>query len=152
MVNLKNRSFLKLLDFTPEEIQYLLDLAAELKADKKAGREHKTLIGKNIALIFEKTSTRTRCSFEVAAYDQGAHVTYLGPTGSQIGIKETMKDTARVLGRMYDGIEYRGFAQTTVEELAKYSGVPVWNGLTNEFHPTQILADFLTMREHSNKP
>ncbi len=152
MVNLKNRSFLKLLDFTPEEIQYLLDLAAELKADKKAGREHKTLVGKNIALIFEKTSTRTRCSFEVAAYDQGAHVTYLGPTGSQIGIKETMKDTARVLGRMYDGIEYRGFAQTTVEELAKYSGVPVWNGLTNEFHPTQILADFLTMREHSNKP
>ncbi len=152
MVNLKNRSFLKLLDFTPEEIQYLLNLAAELKADKKAGREHKTLVGKNIALIFEKTSTRTRCSFEVAAYDQGAHVTYLGPTGSQIGIKETMKDTARVLGRMYDGIEYRGFAQTTVEELAKYSGVPVWNGLTNEFHPTQILADFLTMREHSNKP
>jgi ornithine carbamoyltransferase len=152
MVNLKNRSFLKLLDFTPEEIQYLLNLAAELKADKKAGREHKTLVGKNIALIFEKTSTRTRCSFEVAAYDQGAHVTYLGPTGSQIGIKETMKDTARVLGRMYDGIEYRGFAQTTVEELAKSSGVPVWNGLTNEFHPTQILADFLTMREHSNKP
>ena len=115
MVNLKNRSFLKLLDFTPEEIQYLLDLAAELKADKKAGREQKTLVGKNIALIFEKTSTRTRCSFEVAAYDQGAHVTYLGPSGSQIGIKETMKDTARVLGRMYDGIEYRGFAQTTVE-------------------------------------
>ncbi len=152
MVNLKNRSFLKLLDFTPEEIQYLLDLAAKLKADKKAGREHKTLVGKNIALIFEKTSTRTRCSFEVAAYDQGAHVTYLGPSGSQIGIKETMKDTARVLGRMYDGIEYRGFAQTTVEELAQYSGVPVWNGLTNEFHPTQILADFLTMREHSNKP
>jgi len=152
MVNLKNRSFLKLLDFTPEEIQYLLDLAAELKADKKAGREHKTLVGKNIALIFEKTSTRTRCSFEVAAYDQGAHVTYLGPSGSQIGIKETMKDTARVLGRMYDGIEYRGFAQKTVEELSEYSGVPVWNGLTNEFHPTQILADFLTMREHSNKP
>ncbi|MBR6457761.1 MAG: ornithine carbamoyltransferase [Bacteroidales bacterium] len=152
MIDLKNRSFLKLLDFSPAEIQYLLDLAAELKADKKAGREHKTLVGKNIALIFEKTSTRTRCSFEVAAYDQGAHVTYLGPTGSQIGIKETMKDTARVLGRMYDGIEYRGFAQTTVEELAKYSGVPVWNGLTNEFHPTQILADFLTMREHSSKP
>ena len=152
MVNLKNRSFLKLLDFTPEEIQYLLDLAAELKADKKAGREHKTLVGKNIALIFEKTSTRTRCSFEVAAYDQGAHVTYLGPSGSQIGIKETMKDTARVLGRMYDGIEYRGFAQKTVEELSEYSGVPVWNGLTNEFHPTQILADFLTMREHSDKP
>ena len=152
MIDLKNRSFLKLLDFSPAEIQYLLDLAAELKADKKAGREHKTLVGKNIALIFEKTSTRTRCSFEVAAYDQGAHVTYLGPTGSQIGIKETMKDTARVLGRMYDGIEYRGFAQKTVEELAKYSGVPVWNGLTNEFHPTQILADYLTMREHSDKP
>ena len=152
MVNLKKRSFLKLLDYTPEEIQYLLDLAAELKADKKAGREHKTLTGKNIALIFEKTSTRTRCAFETAAYDQGAHVTYLGPTGSQIGVKESMKDTARVLGRMYDGIEYRGFAQTTVEELAQYSGVPVWNGLTNEFHPTQILADFLTMREHSVKP
>ncbi|MBP5488175.1 MAG: ornithine carbamoyltransferase [Bacteroidales bacterium] len=152
MVDLKNRSFLKLLDFTPEEIQYLLDLAAELKADKKTGREHKTLIGKNIALIFEKTSTRTRCAFETAAYDQGAHVTYLGPTGSQIGIKESMKDTARVLGRMYDGIEYRGFAQKTVEELAEYSGVPVWNGLTNEFHPTQILADFLTMREHTSKP
>ncbi len=151
-VNLKNRSFLKLLDFTPEEIQYFLDLAAELKQAKREGRERKTMVGKNIALIFEKTSTRTRCSFEVAAYDQGAHVTYLGPSGSQIGIKETMKDTARVLGRMYDGIEYRGFAQTTVEELAKYSGVPVWNGLTNEFHPTQILADFLTMREHSDKP
>ena len=151
-VNLKNRSFLKLLDFTPEEIQYFLDLAAELKKAKREGKERKTLTGKNIALIFEKTSTRTRCSFEVAAYDQGAHVTYLGPTGSQIGIKETMKDTARVLGRMYDGIEYRGFAQTTVEELAEYAGVPVWNGLTNEFHPTQILADFLTMREHSDKP
>ena len=151
-VNLKNRSFLKLLDFTPEEITYLLDLAAELKAAKKDGTEKQTMKGKNIALIFEKTSTRTRCSFEVAAYDQGAHVTYLGPTGSQIGIKESMKDTARVLGRMYDGIEYRGFAQTTVEQLAEYSGVPVWNGLTNEFHPTQILADFLTMREHSNKP
>ena len=151
-VNLKNRSFLKLLDFTPEEIQYFLDLAADLKKAKREGKERKTLTGKNIALIFEKTSTRTRCSFEVAAYDQGAHVTYLGPTGSQIGIKETMKDTARVLGRMYDGIEYRGFAQTTVEELAEYAGVPVWNGLTNEFHPTQILADFLTMREHSDKP
>ena len=149
---LHNRSFLKLLDFTPAQIQYLLDLAAQLKADKKAGREVQHLKGKNIALIFEKTSTRTRCSFEVAAYDQGAHVTYLGPTGSQIGIKETMKDTARVLGRMYDGIEYRGFAQTTVEELAEFSGVPVWNGLTNEFHPTQILADFLTMREHAGKP
>ena len=151
-VNLKKRSFLKLLDFTPEEIRYLLDLAAELKAAKKAGREVQTMKGRNIALIFEKTSTRTRCSFEVAAYDQGAHVTYLGPTGSQIGIKESMKDTARVLGRMYDGIEYRGFAQKTVEELARYSGVPVWNGLTNEFHPTQILADFLTMREHAGKP
>ena len=150
--NLKNRSFLKLLDYTPGEIRYLLDLAAKLKADKKAGKEQKHLCGKNIALIFEKTSTRTRCSFEVAAYDQGAHVTYLGPTGSQIGIKESMKDTARVLGRMYDGIEYRGFAQPTVEELAKYSGVPVWNGLTNEFHPTQILADLLTIEEHSSKP
>ena len=151
-INLKGRSFLKLLDYTPEEIRFLLDLAAKLKADKKAGLEQKHLKGKNIALIFEKTSTRTRCAFEVASYDQGAHVTYLGPTGSQIGVKESMKDTARVLGRMYDGIEYRGFAQTTVGELAKYSGVPVWNGLTNEFHPTQILADFLTMREHSEKP
>ena len=151
-INLKGRSFLKLLDYTPEEIRFLLDLAAKLKADKKAGLEQKHLKGKNIALIFEKTSTRTRCAFEVASYDQGAHVTYLGPTGSQIGVKESMKDTARVLGRMYDGIEYRGFAQTTVEDLAKYSGVPVWNGLTNEFHPTQILADFLTMREHSEKP
>jgi ornithine carbamoyltransferase len=150
--NLRNRSFLKLLDFTPKEIQYLLDLAKELKRAKYAGTEQPRLKGKNIALIFEKTSTRTRCAFEVAAYDQGAHVTYLGPTGSQIGIKETMKDTARVLGRMYDGIEYRGFAQTTVEDLAKYSGVPVWNGLTNEFHPTQILADFLTMSEHVDKP
>ena len=150
--NLKNRSFLKLLDFTPEEIQYLLDLAADLKRAKKAGTEQPRLTGKNIALIFEKTSTRTRCSFEVAAHDQGAHVTYLGPTGSQIGIKESMKDTARVLGRMFDGIEYRGFGQAIVEELAQYAGVPVWNGLTNEFHPTQILADFLTMREHVDKP
>ena len=150
--NLRNRSFLKLLDFTPKEIQYLLDLAADLKKAKYAGTEQPRLKGKNIALIFEKTSTRTRCAFEVAAYDQGAHVTYLGPTGSQIGVKESMKDTARVLGRMYDGIEYRGFAQKTVEELARYSGVPVWNGLTNEFHPTQILADFLTMREHTDKP
>ena len=150
--NLKNRSFLKLLDFSPKEIQYLLDLAAELKKAKYAGTEQPRLKGKNIALIFEKTSTRTRCAFETAAYDQGAHVTYLGPTGSQIGVKESMKDTARVLGRMYDGIEYRGFAQATVEELAKYAGVPVWNGLTNEFHPTQILADFLTMSEHSDKP
>ncbi|MBO4623933.1 MAG: ornithine carbamoyltransferase [Bacteroidales bacterium] len=150
--NLRNRSFLKLLDFSPKEIQYLLDLAAELKTAKRTGTEQPRLKGKNIALIFEKTSTRTRCAFETAAYDQGAHVTYLGPTGSQIGVKESMKDTARVLGRMYDGIEYRGFAQKTVEELARYSGVPVWNGLTNEFHPTQILADFLTMREHAGKP
>ena len=150
--SLKNRSFLKLLDFTPEQIRYLLELARSLKADKKAGREQQHLKGKNIALIFEKTSTRTRCAFEVAAHDQGAHVTYLGPSGSQIGIKETMKDTACVLGRMYDGIEYRGFAQTTVEELAEFSGVPVWNGLTNEFHPTQLLADLLTMQEHSDKP
>ena len=151
-INLKNRSFLKLLDFTPEEIQYFLDLAAQLKADKKAGTEQPRLAGKNIALIFEKTSTRTRCAFEVAAHDQGAHVTYLGPTGSQIGVKESMRDTARVLGRMFDGIEYRGFGQDIVEELAQYAGVPVWNGLTNEFHPTQILADFLTMREHTDKP
>lgn len=150
--SLKNRNFLKLLDYTPAEIRYLLDLARDLKAAKKGGQEEQHLKGKNIALIFEKTSTRTRCAFEVAAHDQGAHVTYLGPTGSQIGIKETMKDTARVLGRMYDGIEYRGFGQAIVEELAKYAGVPVWNGLTNEFHPTQILADLLTMEEHSTKP
>jgi len=150
--NLRNRSFLKLLDFTPKEIQYLLDLARDLKRAKYTGTEQPRMKGKNIALIFEKTSTRTRCAFEVAAYDQGAHVTYLGPTGSQIGIKESMKDTARVLGRMFDGIEYRGFAQTTVEQLAEYSGVPVWNGLTNEFHPTQVLADFLTMSEHVDKP
>ena len=151
-VDLHNRHFLKLLDFTPQEIQFFLDLAAELKRSKKAGTEVQRLKGKNIALIFEKTSTRTRCSFEVAAHDQGAHVTYLGPTGSQIGIKESMKDTARVLGRMFDGIEYRGFGQSIVEELAQYAGVPVWNGLTNEFHPTQILADFLTMQEHIDKP
>ena len=150
--NLRNRSFLKLLDFSPKEIRFLLDLAKDLKKAKYAGTEQPRLTGKNIALIFEKTSTRTRCAFEVAAHDQGAHVTYLGPSGSQIGIKESMKDTARVLGRMFDGIEYRGFAQATVEDLAKYSGVPVWNGLTNEFHPTQILADFLTMREHVDKP
>jgi ornithine carbamoyltransferase len=150
--NLRNRNFLKLLDFTPEEIKFLLKLAADLKAAKYAGTEQPKLTGKNIALIFEKTSTRTRCAFEVGAKDQGAHVTYLGPTGSQIGIKESMKDTARVLGRMFDGIEYRGFGQDIVEELAKYAGVPVWNGLTNEFHPTQILADFLTMQEHSDKP
>jgi len=151
-INLKKRHFLKLLDFTPEEIGYLLDLSAELKKAKKEGTEKQFLKGKNIALIFEKASTRTRCAFEVAAYDQGAHVTYLGPTGSQIGQKESMKDTARVLGGMYDGIEYRGYGQEIVEELAKYAGVPVWNGLTNEFHPTQILADFLTMKEHSEKP
>lgn len=150
--NLKNRNFLKLLDFTPTEIKFLLDLSADLKKAKYAGTEQPKLKGKNIALIFEKTSTRTRCAFEVAAFDQGAQVTYLGPTGSQIGVKESMKDTARVLGRMYDGIEYRGFGQEIVEELGKYAGVPVWNGLTNEFHPTQILADFLTMMEHSNKP
>ncbi|WP_373745715.1 ornithine carbamoyltransferase [Neisseria dentiae] len=151
-MNLKNRHFLKLLDYTPEEIEYLLDLAAELKAAKKSGREERRLRGRNIALIFEKTSTRTRCAFEVAAYDQGANVTYLEPGGSQIGHKESIKDTARVLGRMYDAIEYRGFGQEIVEELAKYAGVPVYNGLTNEFHPTQILADMLTMREHSRKP
>ncbi len=150
--SLKNRSFLKLLDFTPEEIRYLLELARDLKQAKKAGTEQQRLRGRNIALIFEKTSTRTRCSFEAAAHDQGAHAVYLGPTGSQIGVKESMKDTARVLGRMFDGIEYRGFAQTTVEELARYAGVPVWNGLTDEAHPTQILADFLTMTEHSTKP
>ncbi|MDD4847663.1 MAG: ornithine carbamoyltransferase [Bacteroidales bacterium] len=150
--NLRNRNFLKLLDFTPTEIKFFLDLAADLKKAKYAGTEQPRLKGKNIALIFEKTSTRTRCAFEVAALDQGAHVTYLGPTGSQIGVKESMKDTARVLGRMFDGIEYRGFGQAIVEELAEYAGVPVWNGLTNEFHPTQILADFLTMQEHVDKP
>lgn len=151
-VNLKNRNFLKLLDFSPKEIIYLLELSAQLKADKKNGSEQQKLKGKNIALIFEKTSTRTRCAFEVAAHDQGASITYLGPTGSQIGHKESMKDTARVLGRMYDGIEYRGYGQQIVEELGKYAGVPVWNGLTNEFHPTQVLADFLTMQEHCPKP
>ncbi len=149
--NLRNRSFVKLLDFTPGEIKFLLKLSADLKAAKYGGYEQPTLTGKNIALIFEKSSTRTRTSFEVAAYDQGAHVTYLGPSGSQIGHKETMKDTARVLGRIYDGIEYRGFAQETVEILAQYAGVPVWNGLTDKFHPTQILADILTMTEHSYK-
>lgn len=150
--NLRNRHFLKLLDFTPQEIKFLLDLSIELKKAKYAGAEKPRLKGKNIALIFEKTSTRTRCAFEVAAHDQGANVTYLGPTGSQIGSKESMKDTARVLGRMYDGIEYRGFGQAIVEELAEYAGVPVWNGLTDEFHPTQILADFLTMTEYANMP
>ncbi len=150
--NLRNRNFLKLLDFSPKEIMFLLELSADLKKAKYAGTEQPRLTGKNIALIFEKASTRTRCAFETAAYDQGAKVTYLGPSGSQIGKKESMKDTARVLGRMYDGIEYRGFGQTIVEELGKYAGVPVWNGLTDEFHPTQILADFLTMMEHSDKP
>jgi len=150
--NLRNRSFVKLLDFTPKEIEFLLNLSADLKKAKYAGTEQPRLVGKNIALIFEKASTRTRCAFETAAYDQGAHVTYLGPTGSQLGTKESVKDTARVLGRMYDGIEYRGFGQERVEELATYSGVPVWNGLTNEFHPTQVLADLLTMMEHSTKP
>lgn len=150
--NLKNRHFLKLLDFKPGEISYLLDLSSELKKAKYAGTEQPRLIGKNIALIFEKGSTRTRAAFEVAAYDQGAHVTYLGPTGSQLGTKESMKDTARVLGRMYDGIEYRGFGQDRVEELGRHAGVPVWNGLTDEFHPTQVLADLLTMVEHSEKP
>jgi ornithine carbamoyltransferase len=150
-VNLRNRSFVKELDFTPTELRFLLTLSAELKGAKYAGYEQPRLAGKNIALIFEKTSTRTRTAFEVAAHDQGAHVTYLEPTGSQIGHKETMKDTARVLGRTFDGIEYRGFAQETVEILAEYAGVPVWNGLTDRFHPTQILADVLTMTEHSDK-
>ncbi|MBG0816616.1 ornithine carbamoyltransferase [Planomonospora sp. ID82291] len=150
--NLRHRSFLKELDFTPQEIRYLIDLAADLKAAKYAGTEQPRLTGKNIALIFEKTSTRTRCAFEVAAHDQGAHVTYLDPSGSQMGHKESVKDTARVLGRMYDGIEFRGRRQAHVEELAAYSGVPVWNGLTDEWHPTQMLADVLTMREHSDKP
>ncbi|HEX7583432.1 MAG TPA: ornithine carbamoyltransferase [Prolixibacteraceae bacterium] len=151
-MSLKNRSFLKLLDFNAEEIHYFINLASKLKKSKSVGLEEQMLFGKNIALIFEKASTRTRCAFEVAAFDQGAHATYLGPTGSQIGNKESIKDTARVLGRMYDGIEYRGYGQSIVEELAKYAGVPVWNGLTDEFHPTQILADFLTMKEHSSKP
>ena len=147
-MNLHGKNFLTLLDFTPEEITGLLDLAADLKAKKKAGIPHKLCEGKNIALIFEKTSTRTRCSFEVAASDLGMHATYLDPSGSQIGKKESIADTAQVLGRIYDGIEYRGYGQEIVEELAKYAGVPVWNGLTNEFHPTQILADLLTIREH----
>jgi ornithine carbamoyltransferase len=150
--NLRNRNFLKLLDFTPQEIRHLLELSVNLKKAKYAGTEQQKLKGKNIVLLFEKDSTRTRCAFEVAALDQGAHVTYLGPSGSQMGKKESMKDTARVLGRMYDGIEYRGYGQNIVEELGKYAGVPVWNGLTTEFHPTQILADFLTMMEHSDKP
>jgi ornithine carbamoyltransferase len=150
--NLKNRNFLKELDFSKKELVYLLDLSKDLKKAKYAGTEQQKLKGKNIALIFEKDSTRTRCAFEVAALDQGAHVTYLGPSGSQMGHKETVKDTARVLGRMYDGIEYRGYGQEIVEELAKFAGVPVWNGLTNEWHPTQMLADVLTMIENSDKP
>jgi ornithine carbamoyltransferase len=151
-MKLTGRHFLKLLDFAPAEIEFLLDLSIELKQARRAGGEVRRLEGRQIALIFEKTSTRTRCAFEAAAYDQGAHVTYLDPTGSQLGKKESTRDTARVLGRMYHGIEYRGFEQAKVEELARYAGVPVWNGLTNEFHPTQALADLLTMREHSPKP
>jgi len=151
-VNLHHRSFLKVLDFTPAELRFLLALAADLRAAKYGGYERPRLSGKNIALIFEKTSTRTRCAFEIAAYDQGAHVTYLGPEGSQIGHKESMKDTARVLGRMFDAIEYRGFGPEIVETLAAYAGVPVYNGLTDDFHPTQMLADMLTMQEHSDKP
>ncbi len=150
--NLKNRHFVKELDFTKEELVFLLKLSQDLKTAKYTGTEQPKMTGKNIALIFEKDSTRTRCAFEVAAHDQGAHVTYLGPSGSQMGHKETVKDTARVLGRMYDGIEYRGFGQEIVEELAKYAGVPVWNGLTNEWHPTQMLADVMTMIEHSDSP
>ncbi len=150
--DLRGRSFLTLNDYSPDEILYLLDLAAELKAAKKEGREEKRLVGREIALIFEKDSTRTRCAFEVAAYDQGAHVTFIGPSGSHMGHKETVKDTARVLGRFYDAIEYRGFAETAADELAAWAGVPVYNGLTDEWHPTQILADFLTIREHVPKP
>ncbi len=151
-MNLRGRHFLKLLDFSPDEIAFLLKLSADLKAAKASGTERQRLRGNNIALIFEKTSTRTRCAFETAAHDQGAHVTYLDPSGSQLGKKESIRDTARVLGRMYHGIEYRGFEQARVEELARYAGVPVWNGLTDEFHPTQALADLLTMQEHSAKP
>jgi ornithine carbamoyltransferase len=152
VIDLRGKHLLKLADFSPDEITYLLDLAAELKAAKEDGREEQKLVGKEIALIFEKDSTRTRCAFEVAAYDQGAHVTFIGPSGSHMGHKETVKDTARVLGRMYDAIEYRGFAQDTAEELARWAGVPIYNGLTDEWHPTQILADFLTFREHIAKP
>jgi ornithine carbamoyltransferase len=152
MIDLRGRHLMKLADYSPEEITYLIDLAAELKAAKREGREEQKLVGKEIALIFEKDSTRTRCSFEVAAYDQGAHVTFIGPGGSHMGHKETVKDTARVLGRMYDAIEYRGFGQETAEGLAKWAGVPIYNGLTDEWHPTQILADFLTFREHLSKP
>jgi ornithine carbamoyltransferase len=152
VVDLRGKHLLKLADFSPEEITHLIELAAELKAAKKEGREEQKLVGKEIALIFEKDSTRTRCAFEVAAYDQGAHVTFIGPSGSHMGHKETVKDTARVLGRMYDAIEYRGFGQDTAEELARWSGVPIYNGLTDEWHPTQMLADFLTFREHIPKP
>lgn len=152
MFNLKNRSFLTLMDFSQKEIYHFLYLAQELKKNKYTGNEKQRLMGKNIALIFEKDSTRTRCAFEIAAADQGAHTTYLGPSGSQMGKKESIEDTARVLGRMYDGIEYRGYSQNTIETLAKYSGIPVWNGLTDEDHPTQVLADFLTIMEHFNKP
>ncbi|HEY3578125.1 MAG TPA: ornithine carbamoyltransferase [Gaiellaceae bacterium] len=152
VIDLHGRNFLTLADYSADELNYLIDLAAELKAAKKEGRERQKLIGKEIALIFEKDSTRTRCAFEVAAYDQGAHVTFIGPSGSHMGHKETVKDTARVLGRMYDAIEYRGFGENVADELAKWAGVPVFNGLTDEWHPTQILADFLTMREHVPKP
>ena len=152
MIDLRGRHLLKLADFSSEEITYLIDLAAELKAAKSEGREARKLVGKAIALIFEKDSTRTRCAFEVAAYDQGAHVTFIGPSGSHLGRKETVKDTARVLGRMYDAIEYRGFAQETAEQLAEFAGVPVYNGLTDDWHPTQTLGDFLTFREHVDKP
>ena len=150
--NLRNRSLLDLIDFSPRDIRYLLDLAAELKRSKASGNEHQRLKGKNVALIFEKTSTRTRCAFEVAVHDQGGHVTYLDSVGSQLGHKESLKDTARVLGRMFDGIEYRGFHQTVVQEIAKFSHVPVWNGLTDEAHPTQVLADLLTMEEFGERP
>src|SRR5215469_9495985 len=152
VIDLHGRHFLKLADYSPDEINYLLDLAAELKAAKREGREEQKLTGCEIALIFEKDSTRTRCAFEVAAYDQGAHVTFIGPSGSHMGHKETAKDTARVLGRMYDAIEFRGFAQEVADELAEWSGVPVYNGLTDEWHPTQMLADFLTFTEHTDKP
>src|SRR6476619_5720890 len=152
VIDLRGRNFLTLAEFSTEEIRYLIDLAAELKAAKREDREEQRLTGKEIALIFEKDSTRTRCAFEVAAYDQGAHVTFIGPSGSHMGHKETVKDTARVLGRMYDAIEYRGFGETVADELAQWAGVPVYNGLTDEWHPTQMLADFLTMREHLDKP
>src|SRR3954467_3112804 len=152
VIDLRGRHLMKLEDYSPDELRHLIDLAAELKAAKAEGREEQKLVGKEIALIFEKDSTRTRCAFEVAAFDQGAHVTFIGPSGSHMGHKETVKDTARVLGRMYDAIEYRGFGESVAEELAEWAGVPVYNGLTDEWHPTQILADFLTFREHVSKP